>query len=143
MHVAGERLHSERVDHHMPASLLGTLMNTNGENDVRDRGISAGTAAAARRMSERIARMPYIGNRHRARLGPSSDEEEGVGIPEEQSRGGQHNNRDVGGASPVGFFSQLIHQNPELSGVVKATEKYIPFLLIAAAKGFFDHATGT
>ena len=42
----------------------------------------------------------------------------------------------------MGFISQLIHQNPELSGVVKAGEKYIPFVLIAAAKGFFDHATG-
>ena len=42
----------------------------------------------------------------------------------------------------MSFISQLIHQNPELSGVVKAGEKYIPFVLIAAAKGFFDHATG-
>ena len=143
--IAGERLPPQRVDHHLPAALVGTLLNNNMENERRDTGmLSAGPNGAARRISERIARLASSGNRNNPRLGSSLDEEMGRNLPEDDSRRGeQQGNIDGGNTSPMGFFAQLIHQNPELSGVIKATEKYIPFLLIAAAKGFFDHATGT
>ena len=106
--------------------------------------LNTGPNGAARRISERIARFASSGNRNSPRLVSPLDEEVGRNLPEgDLRRGEQQGNTDGGGTSPMGFFAQLIHQNPELSGVIKATEKYIPFLLIAAAKGFFDHATGT
>ena len=141
---AGERLTSERIDHHLPAALIGTLMNNNQDNERRDTGFIDGPAnIAARRITERLERIPGIGNRYRTRSDILRDQEEGNNANQEQIRSNQRANRDdAGAASPMGFFTQLIHQNPELSGVIKATEKYIPFLLIAAAKGFFDHSTG-
>ena len=141
---AGERLPSQRVDHHLPAALVGTLLNNNTETDRRETGLSAGPNGAARRISERIARLASSGNRNNLRLVSSLDEEMGRNLPEGDSSRSQQQQGNIDGTntSPMGFFAQLIHQNPELSGVIKATEKYIPFLLIAAAKGFFDHATG-
>ena len=123
---------------------MGSLLNSNSQSDRRGTGFSEGSAtAAARRISERLSRIPAVGNRYRARYDHSRDGEEGRNTDEDLSQANQRNNREDGtGSSPMGFISQLIQQNPELSGVVKATEKYIPFLLIAAAKGFFDHATG-
>ena len=119
-------------------------MNNNQDNERRDTVFIDGPAnIAARRITERLERIPGIGNRYRTRADILRDQEEGNNTNQEQIRSNQRGNReDAGAASPMSFFSQLIHQNPELSGVVKATEKYIPFLLIAAAKGFFDHSTG-
>ena len=114
----------------------------NVENERRETGYIEGPANnAARRITERLERIPGLANRYRVRPESSRGQEEGANAHPDQSHTGRAN-REGGNASPMGFFSQLIHQNPELSGVVKATEKYIPFLLIAAAKGFFDHATG-
>ena len=144
LNSVGERLTSERIDHHLPASLIGTLMSNHQDGDRRDPGYLDGPAnVAARRISERLERLPGIGNRYRARSDILREGDDINSTNQDQIRSSQSGNReDAGTASPMGFFSQLIHQNPELSGVVKATEKYIPFLLIAAAKGFFDHSTG-
>ena len=111
--------------------------------DTSDR-IDFSSSTAARRVADRLSRLPNPGalsRNYRIRY-PHQDEERGEDTNEDSNRQNQRSNRDDGGSSPMGFISQLIHQNPELSGVVKAFEKYIPFVLIAAAKGFFDHATG-
>ena len=111
--------------------------------DTSDR-IDFSSSTAARRVADRLSRLPNPGalsRNYRIRY-PHQDEERGEDTNEDTNRQNQRSNRDDGGSSPMSFISQLLHQNPELSGVVKAGEKYIPFVLIAAAKGFFDHATG-
>jgi hypothetical protein len=40
------------------------------------------------------------------------------------------------------MWNQTVNQNPEISGVLKALEKYIPFIVIVAVKCLFEHATG-
>jgi len=40
------------------------------------------------------------------------------------------------------LVSGLLRTNPETAAIIKSVEKYVPFLLIVAAKCFFDHATG-
>ena len=123
---------------------MGNLINQNIEGNRREIGILEGASdEEARRITARLERIPIIGNRFQSRTG--SLRQENINVDTNQSYSRERENRDDtnGNGSPMGFLSQLIHQNPELSGVVKATEKYIPFVLIAAAKGFFDHATGT
>ena len=134
-----ERRQSDLRDH-LPAALMGNLMNQTMEGDRREFGLLEGASnSEARRISERIERIPIIGNRFHPRTDSLRPESINVNTNQNYSR---ERDDTSGSTSPMGFVSQLIHQNPELSGVVKATEKYIPFLLIAAAKGFFDHATG-
>ncbi len=40
------------------------------------------------------------------------------------------------------MWNQTVNQNPELSGIMKAFEKYIPFIVIVTVKCLFEHATG-
>ena len=134
---------SERRDN-LHATIMGNLINQNIEGNRREIGILEGASdEEARRITARLERIPIIGNRFQSRAG--SLRQENINVDTNQSYSRERETRDDtnGNGSPMGFLSQLIHQNPELSGVVKATEKYIPFVLIAAAKGFFDHATGT
>ena len=144
--VSAERIPSQRIEHH------GALINaiTSGDANQQREGIDTSdridfsSSTAARRVADRLSRLPNPGalsRNYRIRY-PHQDEERREDTNEESNRQNQRSSRDDGGSSPMGFISQLIHQNPELSGVVKAGEKYIPFVLIAAAKGFFDHATG-
>ena len=120
---------------------------TSGDANQQRDGIDTSdfsSSTAARRVADRLSRLPNPGalsRNYRIRY-PHQDEERGEDANEESNRQNQRSNREDGGSSPMSFISQLIHQNPELSGVMKAFEKYIPFVLIAAAKGFFDHATG-
>ena len=40
------------------------------------------------------------------------------------------------------MWNQTINQNPEISGIMKTVEKYIPFIIIVTVKSLFEHATG-
>ena len=146
--IAGDRLHA---DHH-PALFTTPDDHHLNEGDHSRLTIGGGllgarTSDVARRMSERISRIADAGsrggNRNTSRLSTADMTNEDAATADNgQGRGQDNVGNNNGGSSPMGFLSQLVQQNPELSGVIKATEKYIPFLLIAAAKGFFDHATG-
>ena len=122
---------------------MGNFINQTMDRERREFGILEGASDdEARRISARLERIPIIGNRFHSRTDSLRQENINVNTTPTYSRERENRDDTNGSASPMGFLSQLIHQNPELSGVVKATEKYIPFVLIAAAKGFFDHATG-
>ena len=144
--ISADRIPSQRIEHHVPQ--MNTILSGNA-NQHRDgiddsERIDFSSSTAARRVADRLSRLPNPGalsRNYRIRY-PHQDEERGEDTNEDTNRQNQRSNRDDGGSSPMSFISQLLHQNPELSGVVKAGEKYIPFVLIAAAKGFFDHATG-
>ena len=144
--LSAERIPSQRIEHHgaqLNAIISGSANQHRDGIDDSDR-TDFSSSTAARRVAERLSRLPNPGalNRNYRIRYPTRDEERGEDANEDTSHQNQRSNRDDGGSSPMSFISQLIHQNPELSGVVKAGEKYIPFVLIAAAKGFFDHATG-
>jgi len=137
-----DRIPSERRDN-LHATIMGNIINQNIEGNRREIGILEGASdEEARRITARLERIPIIGNRFQSRAGSLRQENINVDTNQSYSREREIRDDTNGNGSPMGFLSQLIHQNPELSGVVKATEKYIPFVLIAAAKGFFDHATG-
>ena len=122
---------------------MGNFINQTMDRERREFGILEGASDdEARRISARLERIPIIGNRFHSRTDSLRQENINVNSTPTYSRERENRDDTTGSGSPMGFLSQLIHQNPELSGVVKATEKYIPFVLIAAAKGFFDHATG-
>ena len=61
-----------------------------------------------------------------------------AGAPEES--GADDDIGITGQASSM--WNQTINQNPELSGILKALEKYIPFVVIVTVKCLFEHATG-
>ena len=61
-----------------------------------------------------------------------------AGAPEES--GADDDIGITGQASSM--WNQTINQNPELSGFLKALEKYIPFVVIVTVKCLFEHATG-
>ena len=56
------------------------------------------------------------------------------------SDGGEDDLGIAGQASNM--WNQTVNQNPEISGVLKALEKYIPFIVIVTVKCLFEHATG-
>ena len=122
---------------------MGNFINQTMDRERREFGILEGASdEEARRITARLERIPIIGNRFHSRTESLRQENININATPIYSRERENREDTTGSTSPMGFLSQLIHQNPELSGVVKATEKYIPFVLIAAAKGFFDHATG-
>ena len=80
------------------------------------------------RLLEGDAQPQMIINGRRINPEPDAD------APTREEAGGDH--------GPSSILSGLLQNNPEAAVVVKSFEKYIPFALIIAAKGFFDHATG-
>ncbi len=57
-----------------------------------------------------------------------------------EENGAEDNIGITGQASSM--WNQTINQNPELSGILRALEKYIPFVVIVTVKCLFEHATG-
>lgn len=55
---------------------------------------------------------------------------------------GEETSDEEGSGGNSSVLSSLLRTHPEAAGVIKSAEKYIPFILIIAAKCFFDHATG-
>ena len=55
---------------------------------------------------------------------------------------GEETSDEEGSRGNSSVLSSLLRTHPEAAGVIKSAEKYIPFILIIAAKCFFDHATG-
>ena len=72
------------------------------------------------------------GLERQTRRGGAQPEAGGAGAREDESIAGQ--------ASTM--WNQTINQNPEISGVMKTIEKYIPFIIIVSVKSLFEHATG-
>merc|ERR1711981_927262 len=119
-----ERIPSQRIEHHgaqLNAIISGSANQHRDGIDDSDR-TDFSSSTAARRVAERLSRLPNPGalNRNYRIRYPTRDEERGEDANEDTSHQNQRSNRDDGGSSPMSFISQLIHQNPELSGVVKA-----------------------